>query len=146
MIEDNIKRIADASEIIAAKLSELCNKLDHIGCALPVLNEQVTTTKVQTVPVAEAPPAPEVKAAPVAPPAPEVKAAPVAPAPVQPAPTPVAPVAMTAEELNAALVKEYQRLKSRDPIIAAMSEMGATAISELKPEQYADLLAKVRAA
>ena len=53
---------------------------------------------------------------------------------------------MTAEELNAELVKEYQRLKSRDPIIAAMSEMGATAISELKPEQYADLLAKVRAA
>jgi hypothetical protein len=168
MIEDNLKRIADALEV-------LVYKLDHIGCAVttakksepvaPVISQptqDLTPAPAAPAPAAPAPAAPApaapapaapAPAAPApaapAPAAPPTPVAPVTPPPVQPAPTTVAPapvVNMTAEALNAALIVEYQRLKSRDPIIAALAEMKATAISEIKPEQYAELLAKVRAA
>ena len=52
---------------------------------------------------------------------------------------------MTAEELNAALVAEFNRLQDRAPIDAVMKELGVASIHDLKPEQYDTLLTKVRA-
>jgi hypothetical protein len=52
---------------------------------------------------------------------------------------------MTAQELNNVLVAEFKRLGSRDGIVAVMEELGAGGINELKPEQYADLIARVKA-
>jgi phosphopantothenate synthetase len=132
VIENNLARIADA-------LEALVHKLDHIGCAV--------------APAVKAPPAPEVKAA-----APEVKAAKAPPAPVVKA-APPAPVAkeappvvvettsvMTAEELNASLVEQFKRLgMKQEPIREVMKAMGANSVLDLKPEQYSELLDKVKA-
>ena len=144
-IETNLTRIADA-------LEALVHKLDHIDQAVAPVKKQEPVVAVVEQPVQVSTPAP-VTPAPVTPPPtpvtpPPTPVAPVTPPPVQPAPTTVVPVPvveMTPEELNAALVIEYNRLKSRDPIVAAMSELGATSIHDLKPEQYSVLLAKVRA-
>lgn len=51
---------------------------------------------------------------------------------------------MTPEELNNALVVEFRRLGSREGIDQAMSEFGVTSVNDLKPEQYGELLAKVK--
>jgi len=136
-IETNLTRIADA-------LEALVHKLDHIDQAVAPVKKQEPVQVSTPAPVTPAPVTPP--PTPVTPPPTPV--APVTPPPVQPAPTTVVPVPvveMTPEELNAALVIEYNRLKSRDPIVAAMSELGATSIYDLKPEQYSELLSKVRA-
>jgi hypothetical protein len=145
-IETNLTRIADA-------LEALVHKLDHIDQAVAPVKKQEPVVAVVEQPVQVSTPAP-VTPAPVAPVTPPPTVA-VPPAPAVEAVTTSAPlvnagsvtneVAMTPEELNAALVVEYNRLKSRDPIVAAMSELGATSIHDLKPEQYSVLLAKVRA-
>jgi hypothetical protein len=65
-------------------------------------------------------------------------------APTKPAP----PLAMTKEQLNAALLVEFKRFNnSRDPMTPVFIEYGITGISDpnFKPEQYAGFLAKVQA-
>jgi hypothetical protein len=72
--------------------------------------------------------------------APAPPAAPAAPA----APSVAAP--MTAEELNAVLVAEFNRLGgNRAPIDAALKELGVTGVSQLPVDQYSILIEKVRA-
>lgn len=52
----------------------------------------------------------------------------------------------TKEELNAELVKEFQRLGDRGPIDTVLREkFNTTSITTLDPSQYDDLLAAVRA-
>jgi len=140
-LENNIKRMVDALEVIAKCIS----------------NPQV---EIPAQPAAVAP-------QPVAPVVQEVNPAPtsqpVAP-PVQPV-TPVAPVpitsgtsapgqsayfvpvvtTMTPEEMNAALVAEFKRLGGRDPIDQAMTQFGVTSVADLSGEMQQKLLATVRA-
>jgi hypothetical protein len=52
---------------------------------------------------------------------------------------------MTPEELNNALVVEFRRLGNREGIDNAMAEFGVTSVNDLKPEQYQQLLDKVKA-
>ena len=59
-------------------------------------------------------------------------------------PAPAAPQ-MTPEELNTALVAEFQRLGSREGIDGVMAEMGVTSITDLAADQYPVLLDKVKA-
>lgn len=77
--------------------------------------------------------------APVAAPAP----AEVVPTAVVP-PTPVA-APMTPEEFNEALVAEFKRIGSRDPIDSAMNEMGITSVTGLTAEQQQILITNVKA-
>lgn len=101
----------------------------------------VTTSAPATpAPVVEAPPAPP--AQPVTP-APTAQPAPATPAAAPAAPTPQA--AMTPEELNNALVVEFQRLGGREGIDNALRELGATTVTDLAVENYQTLLDKVRA-
>ena len=67
---------------------------------------------------------------------------PAPPAGVTPTPE-TAP--MTAEELNAALVAEFNRLGDRAPIDAALKELGVTGVTELPADKYQILIDKVRA-
>jgi len=136
-IESNLKTLAENSTRIADALEGILNKMNHIGQA--------------TAPVAEAPAAPAQPAAAPTPPVAE-QPAPTAPqAPAQPAAAPQAPAApaatpaMTPEELNNALVVEFQRLGGRDAIDAVIREFGAATITDLPAEQYQPLLAKVQA-
>lgn len=99
-----------------------------------------TSTPVTPAPVAEVPPTPPAQPATAAP------TAPVAPATPAAAPaTPTQPVAMTPEELNNALVVEFQRLGGREGIDNVMRELGATSVTDLPVEHYQTLLDKVRA-
>lgn len=94
--------------------------------------------------VTPAPPAPpKVEDAPPTPPKQEEAPAPPTP-PAPPAPPEQAGPAMTAEELNAAVVIEFQRLGTREPIDKVLTEMGATGISTLPAERYAEFLDKVK--
>lgn len=80
----------------------------------------------------EAPPAPpQQEVAPPAPPQPETVAAPPAPS-------------MTAEELNTAIVVEFQRLGGREKIDAEIQKFGVTGISELPADKYQELLDNVK--
>jgi len=106
-IENNLKRIADALEKIAAN------------------TEQRTGGNGETEAAAPDQPA----AAPAQP----------AAAPAQPAAAP-----MSAEELNAALVAEYNRLGSRDPIDEVLQSFGVKAIGELEPEKYSQVVEAVK--
>ena len=152
-IENNLTRIADA-------LEALVHKLDHIGCAVtPAAPAPAAPAPAAPAPAAPAPAAPAPAApAPAAPapaaPAPAAPApaapAPAAPAPAAPAPAAPAPVetvsVMTPEQLNEELVVQYQRLgNNQEPIRNAMKEMGVSSITDLKPEQYSELLDKVKA-
>ena len=140
-IENNLKRIADALEALVAG-----------GTSLPA-----TVAEVPKQPVAPAPVA-VVSSTPVTP-APVVAAPPVAPvAPATPAPIQQAPVvtpaavgpsvagALSPEELNAALVAEFTRLGSREPIDAVMraAPFNAQSITDLTPEQYLPLINAIR--
>lgn len=118
-IEKNLERIADALERLAAQKEVAVNVLENAA------------------PVAETPPAPPSEPQTTAP-VPETPPAP-------PVETPVAQPTMTPEELNNALVVEFQRLGGRDKIDAAIRELGATSITDLSADQYAPLLAKVQA-
>lgn len=119
-IENNLKRIADALETIAANMG---------------------TANFPAEPKQEVPTSP----------APEAPAQPAAQAPVPPAPpvTPPAPAtqapAMTAEELNAAIVEVFQRTNNRDGIMAILQKFGANGVSELAAEHYNAVLTEVQA-
>ena len=53
---------------------------------------------------------------------------------------------MTVEQLNAALVVEYERLnKSRDGIMAAIANAGATTVTDLPTKKYQAVRDEVRA-
>ena len=155
-IEKDLGRIATALEGILAKL-------DHIGTA--VSQEQADTiveapkeapkqtppspapaadgpsTQATTAPAAEVPPPPPVEQATVAPTTSSETVIPAAPA--QDTPPPV--VSMTADELNTALVAVFKRLGKRDPIDAVLREFGVQSITDLKEDQYAAVINKVKA-
>lgn len=146
-IENNIERIADA-------LEALVSKLDHIGQAVqPAIAKpgySSTMGKVEDTPVRVTPltaPVTPVPKPPVEQDTPVPTAPVVAPTPVV-APPPTTPVAsMTPEDLNKALITEFQRLGSRDPIDVVMraAPFNAQSITDLTPEQYAPLIAAVQA-
>ena len=145
-IENNLTRIADA-------LEALLGKFDHIGQAV------VPATATSPSP---APSTPEVVVPPVAPsPAPVSTPAPVtdatvttthteAPTPppaveVPPAPPVAEAPALSKDELNEALVKEFHRLGSRDPIDTVMKKFGVMSLHDLDAKHYATLLKEVQA-
>ena len=135
MIESNLKTLAENSTRIADALETLVSKMSHIGAAV----KAELPAPAQPAAPATTPPAPPVAEQPAAtPPAPPAPPAPVAPA------QPAAPV-MTPEELNKALVVEFQRLGGREAIDAAIRDFGATTITDLPAVQYQPLLAKVQA-
>lgn len=148
-IESNLKTLAENSTRIADALETLVSKLGHIGAATASV-ETAAPAQPAAAPVApQAPAAPTApvaeQPAPTAPAAPQAPSAPVAPAaPAAPA-QPAAAPAMTPEELNNALVVEFQRLGGREKIDAAIREFGAATITDLPAEQYQPLLAKVQA-
>ena len=143
-IEKDLGRIATALEGILAKL-------DHIGTA--VSQEQADTiveapkeapkqTPPSPAPAADGPSTqPPVEQATVAPTTSSDTVIPAAPA--QDTPPPV--VSMTADELNTALVAEFKRLGKRDPIDAVLREFGVQSITDLKEDQYAAVINKVKA-
>jgi len=139
-IEDNLTRIADALEKQNEITAFLLDKLSHLGQAV----EAPTTSAAQVSATVATPPAP---AAPVTPP----PAAPVTPPPAAPVtPPPAAPVAettsvMTPEELNAALIIEFNRLGSREGIDACMKELDVMSLHDLTADKYDTLLTKVKA-
>ena len=158
-IEKNIERIADA-------LEALVHKLDHIGQAVNQAEADSIVEQVQTAPKQPVTPPPvesvaggtstPVTTAPGAAVPPSPPAEPVTPAPTTPPPvsTPAAtaqvtppPAVMTPEDLNKALVAEFQRLGSREPIDAVMraAPFNAQSITDLSVEQYAPLIAAVKA-
>lgn len=139
-IEAQLERIAVAAEKNNELLAALLAKEEAVEAPKPVTGAQTAASTVAagTTPTTAATDVPK----------PESTATP----PVAPAPTtvPTAPVAtpsatMTPEQLNEALVAEFNRLGSRDGIDAAIKAMGANGIGDLKPEQYAQLVATVKA-
>lgn len=163
-LENNLKRIADALEKIAAvaEATQFTGAGEAVTDAITAAKQDVAVPPAPK-PEAAAPSAPPVNPAAsqqtevAAPPAPtpstsaEPAVAPVPPktsAPPQAvpsAPTQSQP-SMTAAELNKLLVKEYERLgNDRAPIDTAMREMGVQSVNDLKADQYQQLLDKVRA-
>lgn len=139
MIEDNLNRIADALEGILGKLSHIDAAVKPKKAAAKKPADSVTTPVTSTVTTPSAPvPVVTPTPPPVAPAAPVV-VTPPAPKVVTP------PPAMTPEELNAALGVEFGRLGGREPIDAAMRDMGVSSIHDLQPEQFTVLLDKVKA-
>lgn len=121
-LETSFERIAVALETIAASLS-----------AAPVADKPKKAAK-------EVPPAPPATVA--TPPAP--------PAAVVTPPPPPAPVEtvthMTAQELNAQLVVEFNRLGGRTQIDRIMVEkFGAAGLTSIPESRYSELLEAVRA-
>ena len=114
MLENELKRIADALEALVAQRSPQ-----------------------PKAPAAEQPKAP----APVTPP-PAAPAAPVTPPPAAPA-APAAP-GLTKAQLNEALLAEMTRLGKREPIVAVLAQFGATNIPDLKESDYQAVLDAVR--
>lgn len=99
--------------------------------------------------ITNAPTATEVlaKQAPAAPtaPAPQAPAAPTAAASLSETPAAEAAPAMTPEELNKAMVVEFQRLGSREGIDKAMADLGVSSVTQLAVDQYQTLLDAVKA-
>jgi len=116
-IENDLKRIADALELIAKSMV-----YPSVTIAAPAPSTQSESKSEATPPqgAAEA-----------------INTAAPAPAPA------VTP--MTPRELNATLVKEFNRLGDRAPIDNALREMGVTGVTELPAERYQELLSKVQA-
>lgn len=141
-IESNLKTLAENSTRIADALETLVSKLGHIGAAVAPVETAAAApaapAAAPTPPVAEQP-------APTPPVAPQAPAAPAQPATAPTAPVAPAAPAMTPEELNNALVVEFQRLGGRDAIDAAIRELGADTITDLPAEHYQPLLTKVQA-
>lgn len=144
-IENNLKRIADSLETIAV----------HISNQTTPAPDNLTATEVQerleeTIP--SAPQAPS--SAPAEASAPAAPVPPSAPAPPTAAPAPPAPAAVPAqatagavlsdEDMNKALVAEFKRIGSREPIDKVMTEMKTSGVSGLTAEQQQELLVKVR--
>lgn len=139
-LESNIKRIADSLEIIAKCMS----------------NPQVEAPQPAAAPAQTVAPAPLAQQTVAVPPAhipPQNVPAPPqnVPAPPQPAAPVAAPVAapavtaMTDDDLNKALVVEFNRLGKREAIDQAMAQTGITSCRGLSGEQQQALLAAVRA-
>ena len=60
--------------------------------------------------------------------------------------TPPPPAAsMTPEQLNAALVEQFKRLGSREPIDAVLRDHGVQSITDLDPTQYQSVIDAVKA-
>lgn len=100
------------------------------------------STPVTTAPVAVVPPSPPAEPATLAPTTqPTISSLAVA------ASVPTPSVVMTPEQLNEALVAEFQRLGSREPIDTVMraAPFNAQSITDLSAEQYAPLIAAVQA-
>ena len=136
-IENTLERIAVALETIAKNGGSL-------------QSQEVPKSAVDTVvsPVAAAP-APSNTSAPAPSkplPSAAVPASPAATAPVAVQPASVPVPTMTLEELNSALVAEYVRLgNDRVPIDAAFKQFNVSSAAGLTPDQYAPMLAVVRA-
>ena len=119
----------------------------HVPPAPPVAPAPAAPAVAVATPATVEPaaaPAPVAPVAPPAPPAPPVAPAPAAASAVESPAKPETKV-MTAVDLNAALVEEFQRLGAREGILAEMAKMGAKSVNDLEPEQYQDLLDAVRA-
>lgn len=132
-IENTLERIAAALETIAKN-----------GGQLPA--QEAPKSPATVVPPAAAAPAPSNTAAPAPSkplPSAAVPASPVATAVVA---VPPANPSMTLVELNSALVAEYVRLgNDRAPIDAAFKQFNVSSAAGLTPDQYAPMLAAVRA-
>ena len=98
---------------------------------------------------------PGVEAAPAPTPEPAVKAAAAKKQKVEPAPEPAATPEPKAEPAPAAGEATYQdaaaaitklsRLKGRETAVALLSEFGASKLPDVKPDQFADVIAKATA-
>ena len=85
-------------------------------------------------------------APPVVPVQPEIATPPPVAPPTQPAVAPAPAAAMSAEELNAAILVEFKRLNGdRTKIDAVMTSMSIAGITNATPEQYQPLLDAIRA-
>jgi hypothetical protein len=52
---------------------------------------------------------------------------------------------MTAVQLNDLMIKEYQRLGSREPIDAVLKSFGVTGINDLDPSHYQAVIDALKA-
>lgn len=135
-IEKDLSRIAKALETLVAKL-------DHIGTA--VAETPMPPKDVPSAPIAEETGTQQATSPIPSSTTPTETDTPVPPAPAQDTPPPAPAVEISVDELNAKLVEEYNRLGSREPIDEVLREFGVQSISNLKPESYAEVLAKVAA-
>jgi len=126
-IENNLKRIADSLESIA-KSMEMKAKPPMTASAIALQSEQTLA------PIVAVDPAPTEVNSQVAPPTTAAAAATINP-----------PATMSAEEMNTALVAEFSRLGSREPIDTAMATLGVTSVADLAADQQQALLTAVRA-
>lgn len=133
-IEQQLERIAVATEATLDVLQGLAAKVEHIGSA------------VETVQAAETTIAPKPQAsAPVAAPQP---AAPPVEAPA-PAAAPAAPAALTLEQMNERLIAEVKRLtdagvEGYPKIVEIMKQsFGVDGLQQLPAEKYQELLDQV---
>jgi len=140
-IEKNLTRIADALERIAGVLEHESSDNETVETVppspeIPGSAVEAAAPKVQTSAPIPPPPATETPAA----------AAATAPQPpVTTAPEAVTSVQLTIEQLNEALVTEFNRLGGRDGIDQVLQQNGATSISTLQPAMYNTVLAAVQA-
>ena len=132
-IEKNIERIAISLETIASQLTADKQKYPSQTdeAETPVAESPKAETPVAESPKAETAPPPPTKEQPVA------EAPPAPPVTNEPAPT------LSPSEMNAKLVAEVTRLGGREPIDNVLKEFGALKITDLKPEQYQEVLDKV---
>jgi len=114
-LENNLKRIADALEMIAGHLSE------KFAAMYEAKDLGMTAGQPEFAP-------PVAPVAPAAPPAP-----------------PAAPVTYTPEEVNGILLKEAQRLKGPTAIHAEMKRLGVTGVQSATAEQITALITAVQA-
>lgn len=145
-IENDLKRIADSLEKVARLMEGACEQS---------AKEPATTASSEVSGTPVAPPAPPKSeatgpavSAPT-PPAPPTQGAsetvPTTP-PAPPAPATDVPAISTPEELNAALVEQFKRLGSRDPIdqIMRAEPFCAQGLGDLTVEQYGPLIEAVK--
>lgn len=152
-LENNIGRMAEALEAQAKALQQIAEALASGNTAQAPVTAPAPEAPAQQQPPAPVAPAPkpDAPAAPVAstgpstpPPPQSTPASPSAPAS---APAPANGEAMTADQLNQALLTEFNRLgKNREPIDRVLREQfNVQSISALTPDQYPAVLAAVRA-
>lgn len=138
-LENNIERIANALELIAQHVTSNTGEATPEKKPRTPRAEKPVVDAPPTKPVVEAPPENSIVVAPL-----ETKT--VEAPPTQVTPPPVTAPTMTAEELNDALVIEFHRLGSnRVPIDEEMAKLGVSSVLNLPVEQYAVLLANVKA-
>jgi len=134
-IESNLKRIADALEVIAKSMEKQAN---------PLVEAPAIATPVKTPPIAST--HEDIPAPPVTPTQPvhEVVPTVVVPPPTQPVTTASVTV-MTAKEMNDALVTEFKRLGGREKIDVILTSFGITSVNDCPAEKQAEVLAAIRA-